>query len=151
MKIAIQTEDFNVAEEIASLRRGNPAIGALALFVGLVRDINDGQSVQGMSLEHYPGMTEKALEAIIKEAEARWKLENVTVIHRVGELMPEDQIVLVAVASSHRPDAFAACEYIMDFLKTSAPFWKKEATPNGQRWVDARESDQSRLQKWIKK
>lgn len=150
MKILVQTDDFDVAHELKELRIGKPAIGAVALFVGLVRDINDGQAVGGMTLEHYPGMTEKSLEAIAREAQSRWRLEHVTVIHRVGQLFPEDQIVLVAVASSHRPNAFAACEFVMDYLKTSAPFWKKESTSNGDRWVEARETDEARLKKWIK-
>ncbi|BBB66393.1 molybdenum cofactor biosynthesis protein MoaE [Undibacterium sp. YM2] len=148
MIIRVQTADFDLNAELAQLRQANPGIGAVVSFVGLVRDINDGQDISAMELEHYPGMTEKALEQIVKEAGARWKLINTVVIHRVGILQPLDQIVLVAVATRHRGDAFAACEFIMDYLKTQAPFWKKEQTPEGARWVDARESDDQALQKW---
>lgn len=147
-KIKVQKEDFDVSQELSLLRANRPEIGAVALFVGTVRDINDGSSVQGMSLEHYPGMTEKSLEEIALQASQRWQVQAATIIHRVGDLKPLDQIVLVAVASSHRGDAFAACEFMMDYLKTSAPFWKKEATPDGGRWVDARTSDEERMQKW---
>jgi molybdopterin synthase catalytic subunit len=146
--IRVQTEDFDLSAEVTRLRTGNPKIGAVASFIGLVRDINDGSAVAGMTLEHYPGMTEKALEAIVEEARTRWELEGVTVIHRVGELKPLDQIVLVAVASAHRGEAFAACEFIMDYLKTQAPFWKKEATPSGERWVDARTGDDRAAERW---
>lgn len=148
MKIKIQTEDFDVSEEIKSLRAGKPEIGAVATFVGTVRDLNDGSSVQCMELEHYPGMTEKSLEEIVLEAKKRWDLQGVTIIHRVGPLKPLDQIVLVITASGHRGEAFASCEFVMDYLKTSAPFWKKEATPEGARWVDARTTDEERLKKW---
>ncbi|MBI3728564.1 MAG: molybdopterin synthase catalytic subunit MoaE [Burkholderiales bacterium] len=148
MTIRVQTADFDLNAELAQLRQGNPDIGAVVSFVGLVRDINDGQSISGMELEHYPGMTEKALEHIVVQAQARWDLINTLVIHRVGPLQPLDQIVLVAVATRHRGDAFAACEFIMDYLKTQAPFWKKEQTPEGSRWVDARETDDLALQKW---
>ncbi len=148
MTIRVQTADFDLNAELAQLRQGNPGIGAVASFVGLVRDINDGQNISGMELEHYPGMTEKALEQIVVQAQARWDLINALVIHRVGPLQPLDQIVLVAVATRHRGDAFAACEFIMDYLKTQAPFWKKEQTPEGARWVDARETDDLALQKW---
>jgi molybdopterin synthase catalytic subunit len=148
LKIQVQTEDFDVSKELALLRANRPEIGAVAVFVGTVRDINDGSSVQGMSLEHYPGMTEKSLEEIAKQAIDRWDIQSATIIHRVGDLKPLDQIVLVAVSSAHRGDAFAACEYMMDYLKTSAPFWKKEATPDGGRWVDARTSDEERMKKW---
>ncbi len=148
MIIRVQTADFDLNAELTQLRQTNPGIGAVVSFVGLVRDINDGQDISAMELEHYPGMTEKALEQIVKEAETRWKLINTVVIHRVGNLQPLDQIVLVAVATRHRGDAFAACEFIMDYLKTQAPFWKKEQTPEGARWVDARETDDQALQKW---
>ncbi|MBC3909044.1 molybdopterin synthase catalytic subunit MoaE [Undibacterium umbellatum] len=148
MTIRVQTVDFDLNAELAQLRQGNPGIGAVVSFVGLVRDINDGQNISAMELEHYPGMTEKALEQIVVQAQARWDLINTLVIHRVGPLQPLDQIVLVAVATRHRGDAFAACEFIMDYLKTQAPFWKKEQTPEGSRWVDARETDDLALQKW---
>lgn len=120
----------------------------MASFVGLVRDRNDGAAVATMTLEHYPGMTEKSIAGIVEQAQGRWQIIDCTVIHRVGELRPSDQIVLVAVASSHRSDAFAACEFIMDYLKTQAPFWKKEATPEGVRWVDARASDDAAAARW---
>ena len=146
--VSVQTEDFDVSHEIAAVRRDNPRIGAIASFVGVVRDLNDGDSVAEMTLEHYPGMTEKSIDDIITEARTRWDVMNARVIHRVGTLKPLDQIVLVVVASGHRGDAFAACEFIMDYLKTRAPFWKKEQTPNGGRWVDARVSDDVAMQKW---
>jgi molybdopterin synthase catalytic subunit len=146
--IRVQSEDFDLAAEITRLRAGNPKVGAVASFIGLVRDVNDGSAVAGLTLEHYPGMTEKALGAIADEARARWNLIDLAVIHRVGELKPQDQIVMVAVASAHRGDAFAACEFIMDFLKTRAPFWKKEATGDGERWVDARASDGTSAGRW---
>ena len=147
MRIRIQQEDFDVGAELAAMR-GDRRIGALAAFVGLVRDINDGTQVQELTLEHYPGMTEKALAQIIEQAEARWKIMDVTIIHRVGTLRPTDQIVFVAVAGAHRGEVFAACEFIMDYLKTQAPFWKKEQTPDGQRWVDARASDDTAAERW---
>jgi molybdopterin synthase catalytic subunit len=146
--VRVQTEDFDVGAEIARLRRGNPKVGAVASFVGVVRDLNDGDSVGRMTLEHYPGMTEKAIEAIVAEARSRWDIIDVTVVHRVGELKPTDQIVLVVVASGHRGEAFAACEFIMDYLKTRAPFWKKEETPQGGRWVEARASDDDAAERW---
>ncbi len=148
MAVRVQTEDFDLSAELARMRSDNPGIGALVSFVGLVRDMNDGRTVSTMELEHYPGMTEKALELILEQANTRWSLINTLVIHRVGPLMPLDQIVLVAVATRHRGDAFAACEFIMDYLKTQAPFWKKEQTPEGARWVDARETDDQALHKW---
>lgn len=148
MKILVQREDFDSGAELRAISRGNPKIGALAAFVGLVRDVNDGASVAGMTLEHYPGMTEKAIGDIVAEAQRRWEVLDCTVIHRVGALKPTDQIVLVAVASGHRGDAFAACEFIMDYLKTRAPFWKKEATPEGSRWVEARNSDERAAERW---
>ncbi|MDR0775470.1 MAG: molybdopterin synthase catalytic subunit MoaE [Azonexus sp.] len=150
MTVRVQEADFDVGAELAALRAGNARVGALASFLGLVRDINDGASVSGMALEHYPGMTEKALAAIVNEARTRWDIYDALVIHRVGSLKPCDQIVLVGVISAHRFDAFAACEFIMDYLKTKAPFWKKEATADGGRWVDARETDDSAAARWYK-
>ena len=150
MKIAIQVEDFDVSTELDLLRKGFPGIGGINLFVGTVRDSHFGDQVAAMELEHYPGMTEKCLQDILAQAEKRWDVINATIIHRVGKLLPMDQIVLVAVASSHRGDAYAACEFMMDYLKTSAPFWKKEHTLEGSRWVDARTSDEERLKKWGK-
>lgn len=148
MKIVVQTEAFDLAAEVAALHRHNPKVGAVACFLGLVRDVNEGETVSAMTLEHYPGMTEKALADIVEQAQARWEVLDACVIHRVGSLKPTDPIVLVAVASAHRGDAFAACEFIMDFLKTRAPFWKKEATPTGEKWVDARESDDRAAARW---
>ncbi|QEL65499.1 molybdenum cofactor biosynthesis protein E [Oryzomicrobium terrae] len=148
MKIAVQEADFDVGVELAALTRGQPAVGACASFVGYVRDRNDGAAVAAMTLEHYPGMTEKALATIVDEARGRWALLDVTVIHRVGRLDIGDQIVLVAVTSAHRGEAFAACEFIMDYLKTRAPFWKREETPEGARWVDARETDDVAAGRW---
>jgi molybdopterin synthase catalytic subunit len=148
MPVRVQAEDFDVGVELRSLRRDNPKIGAIASFIGLVRDINEGDAVVGMSLEHYPGMTEKALAAIVDEARARWNIFDALVIHRVGDLAPTDQIVLVAVTGSHRGETFSACEFIMDYLKTRAPFWKREQTPDGPRWVDARESDEGAAERW---
>lgn len=148
MKIAVQEAEFDLAAEIAALYRANPGVGAVASFLGLVRDVNDGQGVSAMTLEHYPGMTEKALMDIVEQARGRWGVLDACVIHRVGPLRPTDPIVLVAVASAHRGDAFAACEFIMDFLKTRAPFWKKETTPQGEHWVDARESDEAAAARW---
>ena len=146
--IRVQTDDFDLSTEVAATRSGNPKIGAIATFIGLVRDVNDGKGVSTLNLEHYPGMTEKALAKIVDDARARWDVIDCTVIHRVGELKPTDQIVLVIVASGHRGDAFDACEFIMDYLKTEAPFWKKELTPEGARWVDSRESDSSAALRW---
>ena len=148
MTVRIQEEDFDLGTELAALRAGDARVGALASFVGLVRDVNDGAGVAEMTLEHYPGMTEKTLEAIVAEAKARWHLYGTLVIHRVGPLRPCDQIVLVAVTSAHRGEAFAACEFIMDYLKTRAPFWKREVTAEGARWVDARDSDDSAAERW---
>ena len=148
MPVRIQTEDFNLSQEIKQLRAGDARVGAVASFVGTVRDRNDGSEVAAMTLEHYPGMTEKSLEEIIEKAKARWDIFDVLIIHRVGPLNIEDQIVLTAVTSAHRSEAFAACEYVMDYLKTLAPFWKKEDTPEGARWVDARLSDDEALKKW---
>ena len=148
MCVRVHEQDFDVSVELAAMRRGNPKIGAIASFVGVVRDINEGSSVATMTLEHYPGMTEKAITEIIDQARGRWEVLDALVIHRVGTLKPTDQIVLVIVASTHRGDAFAACEFIMDFLKTRAPFWKKEITPNGARWVDARVTDSRAAERW---
>ena len=148
MSVRIQEDDFDLNAELAALRAGDARIGALASFVGLVRDINDGAGVSEMTLEHYPGMTEKALAAIVDEAKTRWEIYGALVIHRIGPLKPCDQIVLVAVTSAHRGEAFAACEFIMDYLKTRAPFWKRETTPDGARWVDARDSDDSAAERW---
>lgn len=150
MTVRVQTEDFDVGAELAALRAGDGRVGAVASFVGVVRDLSEGKAISAMTLEHYPGMTEKALEAIVVEAKARWDIFAALVIHRVGPLLPCDQIVLVAVSSAHRGEAFAACEYIMDYLKTQAPFWKKEDTPEGGHWVDARDSDDAALQRWQK-
>jgi len=148
MSVRIQAEDFDVSHEIAQLRADNPQIGAVASFVGVVRDLNDGSTVATMTLEHYPGMTEKAIDKIIDEAKGRWQVYDALVIHRIGTLAPLDQIVLVVVTSAHRGDAFAACEFIMDYLKTQAPFWKKEKTPDGARWVEARASDDAAADRW---
>ena len=148
MPVRVQSADFDVSAELAALRAGRPDVGALACFVGTVRDVNDGSGVSTLTLEHYPGMTEKALEDICAQAKARWNILDTLVVHRVGALQPLDQIVLVAVTSAHRGEAFAACEFIMDYLKTQAPFWKKERTPQGDRWVDARASDDAAAERW---
>lgn len=150
MNVRVQQQDFDISTEIAAMRSGNPKIGAIASFVGVVRDVNDGDSVSTMTLEHYPGMTEKSIAEIIDQARRRWEVLDALVIHRVGTLKPTDQIVLVIVASTHRGDAFAACEFIMDYLKTQAPFWKKEITPQGGRWVDARVTDDKAAERWKK-
>ena len=146
--VRIQTEDFDLSQEMAQLRAGNARVGAIVSFIGTVRDLNEGAAVAEMELEHYPGMTEQAIQAIIEQAKARWPIYGAQVIHRVGPLKPMDQIVLVAVTSPHRGEAFSACEFIIDYLKTEAPFWKKEQTPDGARWVDARSSDDQALAKW---
>ena len=148
MPVRVQTGDFDVAGEIAALRAGDPRVGAVAAFIGLVRDINDAAAVTTLTLEHYPGMTEKALARIVDEAKSRWSVYDALVVHRVGELKPTDQIVLVVVTGAHRGEAFAACEFIMDYLKTRAPFWKKEQTPAGERWVEARTSDDDAAARW---
>ena len=148
MSVRIHEQDFDVSAELAAMRRGNPKIGAIASFVGVVRDINDGSSVATMTLEHYPGMTEKAITEIIDQARGRWEVLDALVIHRVGTLKPTDQIVLVVTTSAHRGEAFAACEFIMDYLKTEAPFWKKEQTGAGERWVEARTSDDDAAARW---
>jgi molybdopterin synthase catalytic subunit len=148
MAVRIQTEDFDIGAEIVQLRRANPKIGAVASFVGVVRDVNEGDAVSGLMLEHYAGMTEKSIEDIITQARGRWQILEALVIHRVGRLKPTDQIVLVVVAGEHRGDAFAACEFIMDYLKTRAPFWKKEQTAAGTRWVEARGTDDIAAERW---
>jgi molybdopterin synthase catalytic subunit len=148
MTVRVQTADFDVSRELAALRGDDRRVGAVAVFIGTVRDVNDDATIAALTLEHYPGMTEKALAGIVDEAKSRWDILDALVIHRVGELAPADQIVLVAVTSAHRGEAFAACEFIMDYLKTRAPFWKKEATPDGVRWVDARASDDDAAARW---
>lgn len=147
-RVLIQTQDFDVAAEIAALRAQDQRVGAVCSFIGTVRDRNDGQSVSAMELEHYPGMTEKSIEQMIDQAFKRFDIYAARVIHRVGPLLPLDQIVLVVVTSAHRGQSFQACEFLMDYLKTQAPFWKKEQTPEGARWVDARVSDDAALAKW---
>ncbi|MGE0657850.1 MAG: molybdopterin synthase catalytic subunit MoaE [Reyranellaceae bacterium] len=149
--IRVQLEDFDVGAELAALGAGNKRIGGIASFVGLVRDLSAGADVSRMTLEHYPGMTERALEEIEAEARRRWELEAVSIIHRYGPLEPGDRIVLVAVASSHREAAFEACQFLMDWLKTKAPFWKLEDTGKGSRWVEARDSDDRAAARWAKK
>ncbi|WP_019616691.1 molybdopterin synthase catalytic subunit MoaE [Psychromonas ossibalaenae] len=149
--IKVQSEDFNQQVEYDRLRK-DPSVGAVVTFSGLVRDINQGEQVSSLTLEHYPGMTESSLAEIVKQAESRWNIIDCTVIHRIGELQLLDQIVFVGIASLHRQDAFAACEFIMDYLKTQAPFWKKETNAQQESyWVDARESDQEALNKWTGK
>jgi molybdopterin synthase catalytic subunit len=140
MKIAVQTDDFDLGSEIRNISK-NSKVGAVASFVGLVRDV-------AMTLEHYPGMTERAIAKIVDEAKSRWQVMDCAVIHRYGALRPNDQIVMVAVASAHRGDAFAACEFIMDYLKTRAPFWKKEQTAEGARWVEAKATDDKAAERW---
>ena len=147
-RVSIQTEDFDVAAEIAALRAEDAGVGAVCSFIGTVRDRNDGSPVSAMELEHYPGMTEKAIEQMIDEAFRRFDIRAARVIHRVGPLQVRDQIVLVVVTSAHRGESFQACEFLMDYLKTQAPFWKKESTPEGERWVDARVADDKALERW---
>jgi molybdopterin synthase catalytic subunit len=146
--VRVQTQDFDVSRELALLRGDDRAVGAVAAFIGTVRDVNDDARVASMTLEHYPGMTEKALSAIVDEAKARWTIIDALVIHRVGALAPSGQIVLVGVTAAHRGEAFAACEFIVDYLKTRAPFWKKEQTPSGARWVEARATDDEAAARW---
>ena len=146
--VRIQPEDFDAGRELEALTGGRRDVGAVASFIGLVRDSNDGHDIRAMTLEHYPGMTEKALTEICRAAHARWNILETLVIHRVGALAPGDRIVLVGVSSGHRGEAFQACEFIMDYLKTRAPFWKKESTPQGEKWVDARDSDDVAAQRW---
>ncbi|MDC1311747.1 molybdopterin synthase catalytic subunit MoaE [Burkholderiales bacterium] len=150
MTVRVQTEDFDVGLEMLALRQRNPKVGAVASFVGVVRDLNDGDDVSSLTLEHYPGMTERSLEDIVSEAKDRWDIYDALIIHRVGKLLPLDQIVLVLVTSAHRGESFKACEFLMDYLKTRAPFWKKEQTSMGSRWVEARESDASAAMRWDK-
>ena len=147
-RVSIQTGDFDLSTEVARLRADQKGVGAVCTFVGTVRDRNDGQRVSTLELEHYPGMTEKCIEAMIDEAFKRFDILGARVVHRVGLLQPLDQIVLVAVTSAHRGESFQACEFLMDYLKTQAPFWKKEQTPEGARWVDARVSDDAALARW---
>ena len=148
MAVRIQEQDFDVSSELATLRAGDTRVGAVVTFTGLVRDLNDAAQVSTLTLEHYPGMTEKALAQIVDDAKQRWDIYDALVIHRVGPLKPGDQIVLVAVTSAHRGESFAACQFIMDYLKTRAPFWKKEQTPEGERWVEARASDEDAAARW---
>jgi molybdopterin synthase catalytic subunit len=150
-EVRVQQEDFDLSAEVARLRAGDPRIGAVVTFVGTVRDLNEGAKVAELELEHYPGMTERALEDIVEQARARWPLYGALVVHRIGPMQPMEQIVLVAVSSAHRGEAFAACEFIMDYLKTEAPFWKKEQTPDGARWVDARVSDDAARARWAER
>lgn len=150
MTVRVQTEDFDAGVEINQLRKARKDVGAVVSFVGQVRDVNEGDEVSQLTLEHYPGMTEKSLQAIIEQAKARWNIIDVLIIHRVGTLQPCDQIVLVAVSGGHRGEAFAACEFVMDYLKTEAPFWKKEATASGERWVEAKSSDDDARERWSK-
>ena len=147
-RVSIQAADFDLQQEIAALRAGDPRVGAICSFIGTVRDRNDGTDVASMELEHYPGMTEKAIEAMIDAAHARFDILGARVVHRVGLLQPLDQIMMVAVISAHRGQSFQACEFLMDYLKTQAPFWKKERTPEGARWVDARVADDAALARW---
>jgi len=148
MRIQVQREPIDIPGEQEALWRGNPRVGALVSFVGLMRDLNAGIGVSAMTLEHYPGMTERALAAIAQEAEGRWDLEGITIVHRVGPLAPQDPIVFVGVASRHRGEAFRACELLIDYLKTRAPFWKKETTGSGERWVEARDTDDQAAGRW---
>ena len=148
MLVSVQTQDFDVGFEIKQLRTARPDVGAVVSFVGQVRDLNEGSTVAELTLEHYPGMTEKSLEAIVNQAKSRWDIFDATVIHRVGTLQPMDQVVLVAVSSAHRGEAFTACEFIMDYLKTEAPFWKKEATDNGEHWLEAKTTDEDARKRW---
>ena len=147
-RVAIQTADFDLGAEVAALRAGDGGVGAVASFIGTVRDRSDGSAVSAMELEHYPGMTERAIEAMIDEAMQRFPIRAARVVHRVGPLRLGEQIVLVAVSSAHRGAAFQACEFLMDYLKTQAPFWKKDTTPEGSRWVDARVADDAALARW---
>ena len=148
MPVRVQQHDFDIGAEITALRAGKLDVGAVASFIGTVRDLNEGAGVASMTLEHYPGMTERALEDICAQARRRWNILDALVVHRYGRLAPGDQIVLVVVTSAHRGEAFAACEFIMDYLKTQAPFWKKERTPTGERWVEARASDDQAAARW---
>lgn len=146
--VRVQREPFDAGVEIAKLREGDRRVGAVAVFIGTVRDVNDAAAVQSLTLEHYPGMTEKALGSIVEDAKTRFDVYEIGVIHRIGELAPTDPIVFVGVTSAHRGDAFDACRFVMDYLKTRAPFWKKELTPQGERWVEARASDDDAASRW---
>ena len=148
MAVSVQTEDFDAGLEISRLRNARKDTGAVVSFIGLVRDLNEGDQVSQLTLDHYPGMTEKALEAIVSQAQSRWAIFDAIVIHRVGTLQATEQIVLVAVSSAHRSEAFKACEFIMDYLKTEAPFWKKERTQSGERWLDAKSTDDEARERW---
>ncbi len=148
MAVRVQREAFETGEELNALTAGNAQIGGVCAFTGLVREINDGNSVSTLTLEHYPGMTEKMLERIEAEANKRWDLEASLIIHRFGPMEPEEVIVLTAAASRHRGEAFAACQFMMDYLKTEAPFWKIEDTGEGDRWVDSRDSDRDARERW---
>jgi len=150
MTVRVQTQDFDAGFEISQLRNARKDTGAVVSFIGQVRDLNDGDTVSQLTLEHYPGMTEKALESIVAQAQGRWDIYDAIVIHRVGTLQPSDQIVLVAVSSAHRGEAFKACEFIMDYLKTEAPFWKKEMTSSGEHWVDAKLTDDDARKRWVR-
>ncbi len=147
-RVSIREGDFDLSTEVAALRAGDPGVGAVVSFIGTVREFSDAQGVLGMELEHYPGMTEASIEAMIDQALARFDIRAARVVHRIGSLRPTQQIVLVAVSSAHRGQAFQACEFLMDYLKTQAPFWKKESTAEGAHWVDARSSDDAALQRW---
>lgn len=149
MPVRVQTEDFDISSEIRALRAGRNDVGAVASFIGVMRDFNDGSGVTELTLEHYPGMTEKSLQQIVDEAHGRWRLQDALVVHRVGRMLPADQIVLVVALSAHREEALAACAFIMDYLKTRAPFWKKERTPAGERWVESRSSDDQAAGRWL--
>ena len=148
MSVRVQIEDFDVGAEIFRIRQSNKKVGAVASFIGVVRDLNEGDEVSTLTLEYYPAMTEKALLKIEAEAKERWDIYDSLIVHRVGTLKPLDQIVLVVVSSAHRGEAFQACEFLMDYLKTKAPFWKKESTPSGDRWVDARSTDDAAAERW---
>lgn len=150
MTVHVQTQDFDAGFEISQLRNARKDTGAVVSFIGQVRDINEGDAVSQLTLEHYPGMTEKALESIIGQAKSRWDIFDALIIHRVGTLKPTDQIVLVAVSGAHRGEAFKACEFMMDYLKTEAPFWKKEVTQSGERWVEAKQADDIARERWAK-
>ena len=149
MNISIQETDFDLAAELATLRARSAETGALVSFVGLVRDFSEDEKIEEIHLEHYPGMCEKALEKIVAEAKSRWHILGVRVIHRIGRLLPNEQIVLVAVSSTHRADAFAGCEFIIDYLKTAAPFWKREQTAHDSHWIETKESDEQRTLRWF--
>jgi molybdopterin synthase catalytic subunit len=148
MTVRVQKEDFDIGAELAALRGANPRVGAIASFIGVARDLNEEREVLGMTLEHYPGMTERALEAIVEQARQRWNIIDALIVHRIGSIAPLDQIVLVAVVSMHRQDAFDACRFLIDYLKTDAPFWKKEQTPQGSQWVEVRDSDEQARTQW---